>query len=105
MKAATRHAGMEAMPAGARLQPNVRWVECATRTVKDECLSKMIFLGEASIRRALAEFQLQYHADRPHRGNGNVVLFPEASFPSRDGPIQCRERLGGASKWYCREVG
>src|SRR6478609_3689094 len=48
-----------------------RWV----RSVKEECLSKVILLGERSLRRALNEFVEHYHAERNHQGKGNVVLF------------------------------
>ena len=43
-----------------------RWV----RSVKEECLSKLILFGEASLKRALTEFQEHYHAERNHQGKG-----------------------------------
>jgi Integrase core domain len=49
-----------------------RWV----RSVKDECLSKVILFGERSLRRALNEYVDHYHAERNHQGKGNVLLFP-----------------------------
>ena len=49
-----------------------RWV----RSVKQECLSKLILFGEASLRRALGEFVEHFHAERNHQGKGNVLLFP-----------------------------
>ena len=49
-----------------------RWV----RSVKEECLSKLILFGEASLRRALTQFQEHYHAERNHQGKGNKRLFP-----------------------------
>jgi hypothetical protein len=49
-----------------------RWV----RSVKDECLSKIILFGERSLRRALSEYVEHYHAERNHQGKGNVLLFP-----------------------------
>jgi putative transposase len=45
-----------------------RWV----RSVKEECLSKVILLGERSLRRALNGFVEHYHAERNHQGKGNV---------------------------------
>jgi transposase InsO family protein len=77
-----------------------RWV----RSVKQECLSKLILFGEASLRRALAEFVEHFHTERNHQGRGNVLLFP--SNEARDGrrrrSVSCRERLGGLLKYYCR---
>jgi putative transposase len=49
-----------------------RWV----RSVKEECLSKLILFGEASLRRALGEYVKHFHTERNHQGKGNVILFP-----------------------------
>src|ERR1700730_7510042 len=48
-----------------------RWV----RSVKEECLSKIILFGERSLRRALSEYVEHYHAERNHQGKSNVLLF------------------------------
>jgi putative transposase len=78
-----------------------RWV----RSVKEECLSRLILFGEASLRHALRQYVEHFHAERNHQGKGNVLLFPAVSQdPEREGPIQCRERLGGLLKYYEREV-
>jgi transposase InsO family protein len=74
-----------------------RWV----RSVKEECLARLILFGERSLRYALAEYEGHYHQERPHQGKGNVVLMPAAdSHQRRDGPIHCHERLGGLLKYY-----
>ena len=44
-----------------------RWV----RSVKQECLSKVILFGERPLRRALTEFTTHYHGERNHQGKGN----------------------------------
>jgi putative transposase len=49
-----------------------RWV----RSVKDECLSKVILFGERSLRQALSEYVDHYHEERNHQGKDNVLLFP-----------------------------
>ena len=41
-----------------------RWV----RSVKGECLSKLILFGEGSLRRALTDFIDHFHAERNHQG-------------------------------------
>ena len=74
--------GVKCLPLPAR-SPNLnafaeRWV----RTVKEECLSKLILFGEASLRRALREFEAHYHTERNHQGKGNVLLFPCAEAPT-----------------------
>ena len=78
-----------------------RWV----RSVKEECLSRMILFGEGSLRQALTHYVEHFHHERNHQGKGNVLLFPVVSQDmARQGPIQCRERLGGLLKYYEREA-
>jgi putative transposase len=77
-----------------------RWV----RSVKEECLSKVVLFGERSLRRALSEYVEHYHAERNHQGKGNVLLFPRGTHGCRDGPVQCRERLGGLLRYYHQEA-
>jgi transposase InsO family protein len=77
-----------------------RWV----RSVKEECLSKLILFGERSLRRALSEYVVHYHAERNHQGKSNVLLFPRVTETRREGPVQCRERLGGLLRYYHQEA-
>ncbi len=79
-----------------------RWV----KSVKDDCLSKLILFGEASLRRALREYLVHYHVERNHQGKSNVLLFPTATpaLSRVDGSIGCKERLGGLLKYYQREA-
>jgi putative transposase len=77
-----------------------RWV----RSVKEESLSKVILFGERSLRRALSEYVEHFHAERNHQGKGNVLLFPRGANVCRDGPVQCRERLGGLLRYYHQEA-
>jgi putative transposase len=78
-----------------------RWV----RSVKDDALARMILFGEGSLRHVLNEYMEHYHQERNHQGKGNTLLFPPPR-PKGDanGPIQCRERLGGLLKYYERQA-
>ena len=80
------------------------FAERFVRSIKDECLDRMIFFGEASLRRALREYVAHYQTERNHQGVGNRLLEPLASVRLTDEPIQCRERLGGMLNFYCREA-
>ena len=76
-----------------------RWV----RSVKEECLSRLIFFGEHSLRRALTEYIDHFHRERNHQGKGNKLLFPAPRGPvqrCRRGTVQCKERLGGLLRYY-----
>jgi putative transposase len=97
---------VKTLPLPAR-SPNLnafaeRWV----KSVKDDCLSKLILFGEASLRSALREYIVHYHVERNHQGKGNVLLFPTATKIMRraDGSVGCKERLGGLLKYYHREA-
>ena len=70
--------------------------------MKQECLSKLILFGEASLLRALVEFVEHFHSERNHQGKGNVLLFlsNDERHGRRRGSICCRERLGGLLKYY-----
>jgi transposase InsO family protein len=73
-----------------------RWV----RSVKEECLSRLILFGESSLRRALHQYTVHYHEERNHQGKGNRILFPSQTKARRNtGAVRCRERLGGLLKY------
>ena len=80
------------------------FAERFVRSIKDECLGRMILFGEASLRRALREYVAHYHAERNHQGVGNRLLEPLATVSSSNDPICCHERLGGMLNFYCREA-
>ena len=77
-----------------------RWV-CS---VRQECLSKLIPFGEASLRLALNEYIEHHHFEWNHQGKGNLLLFPSPCIrptPKRR-TVSCRDRLGGLLKFYSR---
>src|SRR6266581_7071449 len=99
-------AGVKRVPLPAR-SPNLnafadRWV----RSVKEECLSRLILFGESSLRRAVTAYVEHYHGERNHQGKENVLLFPAAEqrVGCRDGKVRCKERLGGLLKYYHRQA-
>jgi Integrase core domain len=77
-----------------------RWV----RSVKDECLSKVILFGDRSLRRAVSEYVAHYHTERNHQGKSNALLFPDATEMPGLRPVRCRERLGGLLRYYHKEA-
>jgi putative transposase len=75
-----------------------RWV----RGVRDECLSRLIPIGQGMLRRALREYGSHFHLERNHQGLGNVLIMPDASSKHRGGPVFRRARLGGLLNYYER---
>jgi hypothetical protein len=75
-----------------------RWV----RSIKHECLSKLILFGELSLRRAVTELLRHYHFERNHQGKENMLLFPApTSPPPHSNPLVIRRaRSGGLLNSY-----
>jgi putative transposase len=55
--------------------PNLNaFAERFVRSIKEECLSRMIFLGPASLRHAIAQYLIHYHGERNHQGLENCMM-------------------------------
>jgi len=96
--------GVEAVrlpPRSPNLSPHI---ERFMRSVKEECLERMIFFGEHALRSAATCFLEHYHAERSHQGLGNRLIEPGEEAGRTTGQIACRERLGGLLRYYYREA-
>ena len=72
-------------------------------SIKSECLSKQVLLGEGHLRLAVREYVAHYNSERPHQGlDGHFVVQPANE--NRAGAIECRERLGGLLRFYRRQA-
>ncbi|MEM6259403.1 MAG: integrase core domain-containing protein [Planctomycetota bacterium] len=84
--------------------PNLNaYAERFVRSIKHECLNKMIFFSEKQLRHVINEYVEYYNTERPHQGIGNVPITPTDEQPIV-GKIQCKERLGGMLKHYQRKA-
>lgn len=70
------------------------------RSIKEECLNKMILFGEEHLRRCIDQYLAHYHRERNHQGLGNQLIDPDQAIET--GEIVCSERLGGLLKFYSR---
>jgi transposase InsO family protein len=85
--------------------PNLRpHAERFVRSIKEECLSRMILLGERHLRRAVREYSRHYHTERNHQGLGNELIIRSGTTAAVTGPVKCHERLGGLLRHYYREA-
>ncbi len=75
-----------------------RWV----RSIKTECLNKIISFGFTSLERSVNEFVTHYNQERPHQGIGNELI--DGSKDSANGEVIVNERHGGLLKHYHRAV-
>ena len=82
--------------------PNANaYVERFVRSIKHECLNRVIPFGERHLRRTITEFVAHYHGERNHQGLGNELI---DGAPPVDGVdrIHRRQRLGGLLNYYAR---
>ena len=87
-----------------RCSPNLNaYVERFNRSIQEECLNRVVPLGEAHLRELVHEYVSHYHEERPHQGlEGQLVSPPTRSCGA--GSIVRRERLGGLLNHYYREA-
>ena len=71
------------------------------RSIKHECLSRLIPLGERHLRRSLAAYVAHYHQERNHQGPGNELI-PGGSPSVPSGLVRRRRRIGGLLNYYYR---
>jgi transposase InsO family protein len=77
------------------------YAERFVRSIKEECLDRIVPLGDRHFRRTLREFVMHYHGERNHQGLGNVLIDTEPPTP-KSGRLQRRQRLGGLLSYYHR---
>ncbi len=84
--------------------PNLNaYAERFVRSIKDECLDRMIFVGQASLRRAVSEFMDHYHTERNHQGLKNRLIVA-GTMQATDGEVHRHARLGGTLNFYYRKA-
>jgi len=76
-----------------------RWA----RSVREECLDKVIILNERHLRRVLHEYAAYYSTRRPHQGleQDSPTGMPPTS---QEGAVRYRNVLGGIIRDYYREA-
>ena len=85
------------------LSPNLNsYAERFVRSIKEEGLEKMIFVGQASLRRAISEFTLHYHVERNHQGLRNELIRADSGVGTNVAIVRSRPRLGGLLNYYHR---
>ena len=82
--------------------PNANaYAERFVRSIKHECLNRVIPVGENHLRRTITEYVEHYHQQRNHQGLANELI-DGATAIAGDGRIRRRPRLGGLLSYYCR---
>ena len=69
------------------------------RSIKEECLSRVVPLGEGHVRLLVGEYVEHYHRERNHQGLDNQLLQRPPPPVSLAADVQRRERLGGIAQF------
>ena len=81
--------------------PNANaFAERFVRSIKEECLNRIIPIGEGHFRRALTEYVAHYHRERNHQGLENALIEPAPV--SVAGRVHRQSCLGGMLNFYRR---
>lgn len=76
------------------------YAERLVRSIKEECLHRMILFGEGHLRRALDEYLEHYPRERNDQGIGNELI--DGKPPTGLGEVRSIDRLGGMIRYYHR---
>ena len=81
--------------------PNANaFAERFVRSIKEECLHRIIPIGEGHFRRTVSEFVAHYHRERNHQGLDNALI--EGAALTGAGRVRRQSRLGGMLNFYTR---
>jgi putative transposase len=69
------------------------------QSIKEECLDRVLPLGEWHLRRLVRAYVTHYQAERNHQGIGNALIDrPPPQLTA--GPIRRRQRVGEILSYY-----
>ena len=82
--------------------PNANaYPERFARSIKHECLTRVIPFGERHLRRMIAEFVAHYHHERNHQGLDNELI-DRVPAVEHVGRIRRHQRLAALLNYYAR---
>ena len=75
--------------------PNLNaYAERFVHSIKNECLDRIIPLGERHLRTVVTDYTEHYRFERNHQGLDNRLIEKPRYGPKMDDPIQCKRRVG-----------
>ena len=83
--------------------PNLNaYAERFVRSIKEECLNRVVLLSEGHLRFIIHEYIEHYHHERNHQGLDNQLLERAPPSATPDADVQRLERIGGLLNYYHR---
>ena len=76
-----------------------RWI----RSVREECLDKLLIIHPSHLRRVMRDYVAHYNSARPHQGIAQQIPIPQRA-TTPDGPVYARNVLGGIIHEYYRQA-
>ena len=73
------------------------------RSIKTECLDRVVPLGERHLRLLVREFVAHDREERNHQGIGNELI-EDPPVQRTKGPVYRRQRVGGVLNYYYRSA-
>ncbi len=99
-----KYSGVDTVMLPAR-SPNLNaYAERFVRSIKSECMSQIIPLGERNLRRVVKEYTEHYHVERNHQGLENRLIEERHGVVDMNSAIERYERLGGVLNYYERRA-
>ncbi len=92
---ALKREGIEPVRRPPRAPACNAYAERFVRSIKEECLDRMVLNGERSLRHVLSEYEICYLHERNHQGLDNQLLEPPNVVALHRQAVQRRQRLGG----------
>ncbi|CAN5345063.1 integrase core domain-containing protein [soil metagenome] len=95
--------GIETIKTPYRAPRANAFAERGIRSVRTECLDRLLIMGDGHLRRVMKAYIIYYNEVRPHQGIEQRCPIPiDRGRP--EGPVNCRDVLGGVLHDYYREA-
>jgi putative transposase len=98
-----RSEGMDVIPTPYRAPNANAFAERWIRSVREECLDKLLIINQAHLRRVMREYITFFNTARPHQGLDQRIPVPMIDL-EHTGPVRSRAVLGGIIHDYYRDA-
>jgi putative transposase len=98
-----RSAGIKIIPTPYHAPNANAYAERWIRSVREECLDKLLIINQAHLRRIMGEYVAFFNTARPHQGIAQRIPVPPTN-RATSGSVRCRNVLGGIIHDYHRDA-